>query len=166
MDLQSKMTAAGWMVKPCLAFYTFMVPIPFVVLATSTAHRYCIFMSVDEELLYTLVGERVRRARQAAGLSQAKLARNLGMSRTSIVNIEAGRQHPPLHVLWDVADQLGTELSLLIPRADEYRVNGAPVKLDPETIEKIEQAASGDPDTRRDLTRFIAKALTRVKEEQ
>lgn len=121
-------------------------------------------MAFDEDLLYKLVGDRVRRARRNTGISQAKLAKQLGMSRVSIVNIEAGRQRPPLHVLWAIADHLGTEVALLIPRTDEYRANGAPLKLDPDTIERIEEAASGDPATRRDLTQFIARAVTRAKE--
>jgi transcriptional regulator with XRE-family HTH domain len=123
-------------------------------------------MGVDENLLYQMVGERVKRARKAAGLSQAKLAKKLGMSRTSVVNIEAGRQRPPLHVLWNIAEHVRTEPALLVPRLDEYEAIGKPVKLDADTIEQIERAASGDPATRRDLTRFIANARARAKEVQ
>lgn len=122
-------------------------------------------MPVDEDLLYQLVGERVKRARRSTGMSQRVLAERLDMSRTSIVNIEAGRQRPPLHVLWHIAEILETDAELLIPRHDEYRENGEPVSLTAETIEKIQQAASGDPSTRRDLTRFIERAVARGEEQ-
>lgn len=121
-------------------------------------------MAIDEDLLYQLVAERLKRARGAAGLSQERLATKLGMSRTSIVNIEAGRQRPPLHVLWEMAEHLGTELRLLIPRRAEYQENGAPLELDADTVEKIEEAASGDPATRRDLTDFISRAVSRTED--
>lgn len=120
---------------------------------------------MDEGRLYRLVGERVKRARMSAGLSQAKLAKKLGMSRTSVVNIEIGRQRPPLHVLWDIATYLGTEVVLLIPSEAEYLDDAEPLKLDPETVARIEQAASGDSATRRDLTQFIARAVARNVEQ-
>lgn len=123
-------------------------------------------MPVNVDLLYEMVGDRVRRARHSAGVSQAKLAKKLGMSRTSVVNIEAGRQRPPLHVLWQIGEILGTEPILLVPRLDEYHENGEPMNLDPTTIEKIEHAASGDPATRRELTRFIERAVARSSEGQ
>lgn len=39
-------------------------------------------------------GKRVKHAREAAGLNQAELARRLGRTRSSVANIEAGRQTP------------------------------------------------------------------------
>jgi transcriptional regulator with XRE-family HTH domain len=123
-------------------------------------------MTVNVDLLYEMIGDRVKRARQSAGVSQAKLAKKLGMSRTSVVNIEAGRQRAPLHVLWQIGEILGTEPILLVPRLDEYHENGEAMNLDPATIEKIERAASGDPATRRELTRFIERAVARAGDGQ
>ena len=113
----------------------------------------------DDELLYQAVGEKIRsvRERSKPKLSQAQLAARLGVSRTSIVNIEAGRQHAPLHILWQIAGILGTELSLLIPQRDELLEIQAPIKLDEQTISKIEAAVNGDPEARRQLTGFISK---------
>ena len=113
--------------------------------------------------LYSLIGERIRGARENAGLSQAKLAEKLKMSRTSVVNIEAGRQRLPIHVLWQIADEIGTEASLLIPRQSEYYEQAQPMSLDAETIEEIEKAASGDSATRRDLMNFLGRVKARSK---
>ena len=67
--------------------------------------------------LYRELGRKIREARERSGqkLSQEKLAKRLGISRASIVNIEAGRQHAPLHLLWQIAEILGTDLTFLIP---------------------------------------------------
>lgn len=118
---------------------------------------------MDEEALYKLVGEKIRKFRDRKGISQAKLAQKLGMTRTSVVNIEAGRQRPPLHVLWQIAEVLETETALLIPKQAEYREQGQPISLDSTTVAEIEKAANGDPVARRDLEAFIGKIKTRGK---
>jgi transcriptional regulator with XRE-family HTH domain len=121
-------------------------------------------MAIDRDALYSILGQRIREARERVGLSQAKVADRLAMSRTSIVNIEAGRQHPPIHVLWEIADVLGTELALLLPSRSDYDQEAAPVELDADTIEEIESAANGDPRARRDLVAFIGRARHRAQE--
>jgi transcriptional regulator with XRE-family HTH domain len=49
--------------------------------------------------LYLEFGRRLRRARAGANLTQEELGAKVGLSRTSITNIERGRQHIPLHTL-------------------------------------------------------------------
>ena len=106
------------------------------------------------------MGERIRASRQRLHppLSQEKLGFEVGLSRTSIVNIEAGRQHPPVHVLWTIAEVLRTDLALLLPSTSDYQARVDPVTLDPETVLQIEAAADGDPTTKRDLSAFISRA--------
>ena len=123
-------------------------------------------MSIDENLLYQLLGDKIRRARERMEpkMSQTALARKLGLSRVSVVNIEAGRQRAPMHVLWVIAEILGTELVLLVPRHDEYDKECMPMKLDQSTVAQIEEAANGDPMTRRSLTDFIGRAKARSQD--
>src|SRR5260221_8971659 len=45
------------------------------------------------------LGDRLRKARESAGLKQAELAGKIGISRASIVNYEAGRYVPSRPVL-------------------------------------------------------------------
>ncbi len=54
-------------------------------------------MDLDE--LYRQFGLRLRRLRLAADLTQAEVAGHVGLTRTSITNIERGRQHVMLHQL-------------------------------------------------------------------
>lgn len=49
-------------------------------------------------------------------MTQEELANAIGAARTSVTNLERGRQHFPLHVLLEVADRLEIELCELIPR--------------------------------------------------
>ena len=74
-----------------------------------------VLMEIDEKLLYKIVGERIRRARLDAGLSQAELAEANGQLRTSISNIESGRQRVSLHILYQLCTHLGIEAVSILP---------------------------------------------------
>jgi transcriptional regulator with XRE-family HTH domain len=121
---------------------------------------------MEEELLYQMIGEKIRteRRRVRPELSQAGLAKKLDLSRASIVNIELGKQRAPIHVLWQIAEALKTDIGLLLPRRDELDERNEPIKLDAKTIRQIEVAAQGDAATRRDLTQFISKAKSKSHE--
>lgn len=64
---------------------------------------------------YIEFGRRLRKARTDAGLSQDLVAKRVGLSRTSITNIELGRQHVALHMLYQFASTLGVQPMTLLP---------------------------------------------------
>lgn len=70
-------------------------------------------------VLYWTIGETIREARHAQGISQEELAKRVGLSRVSIVNIECGRQRLPIATLYDIADALGVQAVTLLPRNEE-----------------------------------------------
>ena len=65
-----------------------------------------------EARLAAEVGERVRRAREAAGLSQRDLAARMGTSQAAIARLEAGGVEATLTTLQRVAVALGLELNV------------------------------------------------------
>lgn len=74
---------------------------------------------------YADIGRRIRDARVRTGATQAQLATQASMTRSSLANIEAGRQRIPVHVLVLVSEALNvapTELfspRLSIPRSPD-----------------------------------------------
>ena len=64
----------------------------------------------------TLLGEHVRSVREGAGLSQSALARMAGVSRTSIHSLETGSGNPRVSTLLAIADAIGVQAHLLVPR--------------------------------------------------
>lgn len=64
--------------------------------------------------LYAAIGEQVREARQSRGVTQQYLATAVGLTRSSLTNIESGRQRPPLHTVIAIAQALGIEPCVLI----------------------------------------------------
>jgi transcriptional regulator with XRE-family HTH domain len=117
-------------------------------------------MMNKEQMFYRFVGERIRVARQRSipRISQVQLANHLNMSRASVVNIEAGRQHPPLHILWEIAEFLNIEVRDLIPSQAEYTAYQARDGLDERMVAAIEEQAAGNEETRRLLTEFVGRA--------
>lgn len=55
---------------------------------------------------WSSIGARLKEAREASGLTQTQLADRLGMTRSSVANFEAGRQHSDAYVLALCADLL------------------------------------------------------------
>jgi transcriptional regulator with XRE-family HTH domain len=72
-------------------------------------------LALDEaDELYAAVGFRVTRIRKARGVRQEGLAKAIGITRSSIANLETGRQRMPLHLLLAIAQALGVELADVI----------------------------------------------------
>lgn len=118
----------------------------------------------DHDALYRAVGERIRRERerQAERVSQAELAKKLGISRASIVNIEAGRQRAPLFLLWKIALQLDVELASLIPSKSDLSTPPVDRQLSAEMRAQLRKFTNGDAELEGALSGFIAHAVIQL----
>ncbi len=72
----------------------------------------------DEMILRQRVGARIKAARDAAGLTQEQVALRVGMVRSSIANLEAGRQDMNISRLALVAAAVNLNLADLIQPED------------------------------------------------
>lgn len=70
---------------------------------------------VEQRKFYKNIGERILEARRKANYKQEGLGKSVNLSRVSIVNIEKGRQHPSIHLLWNIAKVLKVEITDLLP---------------------------------------------------
>lgn len=66
---------------------------------------------------YAAVGSRIQAHRKASGLNQTELAIAVGLERTSLSNIEAGRQRSSLHMFAMIAQVLNVGVADLMPSA-------------------------------------------------
>jgi transcriptional regulator with XRE-family HTH domain len=119
----------------------------------------------DDDTLYRVIGARIRdsRKRSAERFSQARLAKHLDVSRASIVNIEAGRQHAPLHLLWRIAEVLGTDLVSLIPRRTDLLPTERSAKLNDVMRKQIKSEAGGNTSLEKKLTGIVGRLLTTIE---
>ena len=130
---------------------------------TPPKFRFSFLAMADFDDLYGEVGRKLRQARVTQGLSQERLAQQLGISRASVVNIEAGRQRAPLHLLWQLSEALGTDLSLLIPRREELTPSVKQIVLDPAMVKQIREAANNEAGAVKLLTRFASKLKAAIE---
>jgi transcriptional regulator with XRE-family HTH domain len=75
-----------------------------------------------DQLFYRHFGQLLSEARRKQGISQEILADELGFSRTSITNIEKGRQPIQLHNLYLIARLLSVEIKELLPSPQLFDV--------------------------------------------
>ncbi len=64
---------------------------------------------------YVAIGRNIAVARQQRKITQDALARDVSLTRTSIVNIEKGKQQLLLHTLVQIAQALRVEPAELLP---------------------------------------------------
>jgi DNA-binding XRE family transcriptional regulator len=88
---------------------------------------------------YTLVSTRIRDIRMSKGVKQDVLALQLNITRTSLINIEKGRQHPNLFMIFEIAFHLGISLEELLPNMNEFAKKYTTVNLSSEIIIDEEQ---------------------------
>jgi transcriptional regulator with XRE-family HTH domain len=70
---------------------------------------------MDETDFYRQFGNLLRERRRKLGLTQESLAEDVGLSRTSITNIERGEQRVLLHQLYSLAEKLRVSPKRLLP---------------------------------------------------
>jgi transcriptional regulator with XRE-family HTH domain len=71
--------------------------------------------SFDRKGFEIETGLRLMAVRKRSGITQAELAKRIGVPRASYANVENGRQRIPLDVVWRAAIVLKAPLSKLVP---------------------------------------------------
>lgn len=69
--------------------------------------------------LYTRIGEHLKTAREQRGVSQHALADAIGITRSSVANIESGRQRIQVHALIAACQALNLDPADIISQAVE-----------------------------------------------
>jgi transcriptional regulator with XRE-family HTH domain/Zn-dependent peptidase ImmA (M78 family) len=85
---------------------------------------------------WTEVGERVREAREAAGLTQAELAAVVGVDRTALVRVEAGQRQLNALELFRLSDRLGVPLAYFISRPPPAMVSRRALSAEPTSADR------------------------------
>jgi transcriptional regulator with XRE-family HTH domain len=99
-------------------------------------------MDSPTDNLYKEIGLRIFRAREKKGLTQEQLGEKIFLQRTSITNIEKGRQKILIHTLVNIALALDVEVSALIPNIQTTETDETSIKYSDEEMEWVRQATS------------------------
>lgn len=103
--------------------------------------------------VYAMTGSRIREARKRRSWNQADLADEIGLTRSSIANVEAGRQKLLLHGLLRIAVALDVPAESLLPSTHD--LEGDSPSAEPSTPD-----LSGQSDAAHD---FVTTTLRRAK---
>jgi transcriptional regulator with XRE-family HTH domain len=74
---------------------------------------------IGKDDLYRFIGDKIKAKRLANSLNQEDLANLVGLTRSSIAQIEAGRQAPSVYLLYQLCGILKTTIISLLPK-DEF----------------------------------------------
>ena len=108
---------------------------------------------------YGVVGAKLRSVRISAGVSQAVVAARVGLTRSSVANLEAGRQHISLYHFALISRALDAEFSDLLPSVPAPRANSI--------FEGLNDELADSPDTAKEFVRgAIAQLDTSLGERQ
>lgn len=91
-------------------------------------------MATPQGAFYVALGLAIQKARKSKNITQLRLSRAVNLSRTSITNIECGRQPVPVHLLVQLAKALGLTPVDLLPKEDLQAT------LVPESVKKLPAA--------------------------
>jgi len=72
-------------------------------------------INTQVDSLYIELGQRVSLARKKINLTQEQLGDAVGLTRTSITNLEKGRQKALLHTVYGLAEALQIPVTDLLP---------------------------------------------------
>jgi transcriptional regulator with XRE-family HTH domain len=76
---------------------------------------------LDEKKLSAAIGSRIKQLRrmQTPEMNQARLGKILGLTRTSVTNIESGKQKLTVDTLFKLCEAFSVEVSELVPKVSE-----------------------------------------------
>lgn len=114
---------------------------------------------ISEDRLYIALGNNLRELREGKvgsrpKLTQAELAKRVGLERTSITNIEKGNQKVSLHVLYRLCEVLKADVASVLPHMNDVQAGlteqhlqdvefgGTVHKLHPRTVEVLSAVVS------------------------
>ncbi len=101
--------------------------------------------------VYQVIGARIRARRTDLGLTQTELGQHVGLTRSSIANIEAGRQRAMIHTIMQLANQLDLEPAQLFPE----------VEHDNRMQNRLTERLEGQPESTYDFVRSVVHRASR-----
>lgn len=111
--------------------------------------------------LVALIAFALRRERAQAGLTLTELARQAGIAKSTLSQLESGTGNPSVETLWALAVALGVPFSRLVDppgiQVEVIRAGEGPVVFSEESDYRVSLLSSGPAGPRRDIYRLSAE---------
>lgn len=104
----------------------------------------------------TLNTTRLIECRERLGITKQEAAKRMDMSQPAYLRYESGQRIPSIHIIYVMADILGTSAAYLLGQTDNPKPNRYVIELqnDPELFEFIELYNEADEATRKRLVAY------------
>jgi transcriptional regulator with XRE-family HTH domain len=109
------------------------------------------------EAFYAAVGRNVRNVRIRHEVSQTQLANLIGFNRSSVANLEAGRQRIALHLFFLIAEALDARPEEILPDMQLLE------EINPATIDLLDEHLEGASSTTQDFVRGTIARVGRIQ---
>lgn len=109
---------------------------------------------------YQVIGERIALRRKAIKIRQEDLAKLIGLSRGAISNIEGGRQCPPIHTLYKIAEALNTDMHELLPKS----IQEIDAQIARVALHNLAESIGLDPVAHEQELREMVERINKLKE--
>ena len=116
---------------------------------------YIVLAKEDQSEFYKKLGISIKEARQSASLKQEYVAYQLGLKRTSLVNIEQGNQKIQLHALVQLAEILNVNLNELIPNNVDVSKVSLDKKSETKLTKELDKQVNNTKETFEILSNFL-----------
>jgi len=111
-----------------------------------------------------VIAAAIRRERDRAGLSLSELAKQAGLAKSTLSQLESGAGNPSVETLWALAVALGVPFSRLVDppsqRVEVIRAADGLVVYSEESDYRVTMLSSGAAGARRDIYRLSAEPGT------
>lgn len=84
----------------------------------SNYRQACLMTNLSDEQIYSIIGMKIKETRIRLGMTQTELAKRINMVRTSLTNIESGKQKLAIHMLYKIAGVLKVPVTDLLPEVE------------------------------------------------
>lgn len=110
----------------------------------------------------TLIVERLITCRKNLGITKQEAAKQMLMSQPAYLRYESGERTPSIHVIYFMANVLGTSAEYLIGKTDNPAPNSYWIHEDtePELFTLIETYHSSDKNMQKRLAAYVSKLNT------
>lgn len=114
-----------------------------------------------EEIVYQLISQKLRQRRKEQGFSQENVSQAIGLSRTSIVNFENGRQRLPIHNIYQIARLVDLSIQEVFPTFEELKK----VEIKRSNTTEILVFKGKEHEVPSSIAAFVKQKIESVKEE-
>lgn len=107
----------------------------------------------------TLNCERLIECRKALGITKQEAAKRMQMSQPAYLRYESGDRTPSIHVIYFMANVLGTSAEYLTGKTDNPNPNTywVDANIEPELFSLVESYSKFDDSTRKRLLSYFSK---------